>query len=204
VEVDDSTIETTLTVSGTAPIDSVDLFRGTERVAAEPITETDPASNTIQFCWSGIGSKDRHKICDWNGGLMLDSGKITKVDPFGFDHPESGVKSVTDTTVRWESTTSGNYQGIRVTVDAPNDASLSFSTPPVSTSVSFGDLNKERTVPGEAFDQSLEIRPLASSTTRDVTLAFEDDAPSGIHPYFVRVRQADGGMAWSSPVFVTV
>jgi hypothetical protein len=28
-------------------------------------------------------------------------------------------------------------------------------------------------------------------------------APAGEHPYHVRVVQADGHMAWSSPIFVT-
>lgn len=61
------------------------------------------------------------------------------------------------------------------------------------------------TVEGDAFDQMLRIRPMRSSTSRDVTVAFEDDAvAAGTHPYFVRVSQVNGGMAWSSPVFVTV
>jgi hypothetical protein len=35
--------------------------------------------------------------------------------------------------------------------------------------------------------------------------AFADPAPSpGTHAYWVRVQQADGASAWSSPIFVTL
>jgi len=40
-------------------------------------------------------------------------------------------------------------------------------------------------------------RPLSTS----LTLA-DSDPPTGTRPYYVRVRQADGEMAWSSPTFV--
>jgi len=35
--------------------------------------------------------------------------------------------------------------------------------------------------------------------------AFRDEAPqAGSHAYWIRVRQADGALAWSTPIFVTL
>jgi hypothetical protein len=49
-------------------------------------------------------------------------------------------------------------------------------------------------------NQEIHSRPVHA---REVALAFEDDAPlEGPAFYYVRVIQADGHMAWSSPVWV--
>jgi hypothetical protein len=45
-------------------------------------------------------------------------------------------------------------------------------------------------------DPGPESGRAASSTYRDAR------PPAGRHPYFVRVTQQDGQMAWSSPIFV--
>lgn len=55
------------------------------------------------------------------------------------------------------------------------------------------------------IDVGLAVERVGEATDPDATVRFRDrDAPAGEHPYWVRVRQADGEMAWSSPSFVTV
>jgi hypothetical protein len=199
----EGTPEVDVSVHGTAPIQRVELFRGAE---SEPIaTETfDDGDRKLEVTWSGASSKDRHKIQDWSGALSLDEGRITGVEEVGFDHPTAGVTRTTDTTVRWEGTTAGNYQGLRVGVDAPEDATLTVATDPVNREFRVGDLEEGRVVDAGFLDKRLEIRPVGGSETLDAALSFADrDAGPGTHPYYVRVRQVDGEMAWSSPTFVT-
>lgn len=191
-----------VTVDGTAPVDQVELFRGSELVTSQSYDDGD---DLIEITWSGARSKNRHKVQDWSGGLDLSTGRIASVEEVGFDHPTQGIERATDTVVRWDGATAGNYQSLRLTLDAPSDAELRIATKPVTTTVELNDLDDERTVDAGPVDRQLSIRRTGGSTTRDVETTLRDEsAPTGRHAYYVRMRQKDGEMAWSSPIFVDV
>ena len=196
------TPEINSTVAGTAPISRIELFRGDKKVTEEKF---DTGNEKIEIRWSGARSRTRHKVQDWDGGLTIDSGQIADVDEFGFDHPEMGVTHQTNTTVQWDGATSGNYQGIRVELSNPENTTVSVSTKPVSTEFSVKEIDDGRKVDAGHLDRELEIRKVGTSDRRFDNIKLVDkEASSGTHPYFVRVTQKDGEMAWSSPIMVTV
>jgi hypothetical protein len=197
----DGSPEVAVRVRGTAPIHGIDLFRGTDRVATRGF---DDGPAWIEVRWTGARSKARQKVQDWTGGLSLSRGRILDVREFGFDHPMQGVEERTDTTVRWDGSTVGNDQGVRLRVDAPGDAVLSVSTPPVSTSCALDDLDEGHVVDAGGVNRRLSLSRANRSSTLDADVTFEDDVSAGEYPYYVRVRQDDAEMAWSSPHFVTV
>ncbi len=191
-----------VTVNATAPVREIDLFRGSERVERLSYTEGD---DLVELTWTGARSKNRHKVKDWSGALNLSAGRIEAVEAVGFDHPTQGIERATDTTVRWDGSTAGNYQGLRLSLDAPEGAVLRIGTEPVSTTVPVDDLDEPRVIDAGPVDCSLTIERTGPSATRDVETSIRDDAaPDGRHAYYVRVRQTDGEMAWSSPIFVDV
>jgi hypothetical protein len=201
VTVDDAP-EIDVAVEGTAPLSRVELYRGSKKVAERAF---DDGTRAVELRWSGARSRTRHKVQDWSGGLSVDCGQIADVEEFGFDHPEQGVTHQTDTSIRWDGSTSGNYQGIRVQFDAPDDTTASFSSTPVSTEFTLGELDSGREIDAGHLDQQLEIRQVGTSTQKHSDLTFTDEeVDSGTHPYFVRVSQIDGEMAWSSPIMVDV
>ena len=196
----DPTVEAT--IHGTAPLRRVDLFRGGERVGTERF---DRGDDRVEIAWSGARSCARDKVLDWSGVAALDRGVVGDAEAFGFDHPVQGIVDRTATELRWDATTSGNHQGVRLDADAPGDATLSVDTPPVSTAVRLDDLSDPVEVTDDGVDAGLRIERVGSPTVRDATVSITDRAPDdGTHPYYVRVQQFDGEMAWSSPVFVTV
>ncbi len=198
----DGTPNIEIDVQGTAPIQEIDLFRGSERIRR---LRFDEGERRVEFRWSGARSRTRHKLQDWSGGLSIDAGRIAEIEEFGFDHPKQGVTEHTPTQVRWEGTTAGNYQGVRVAYDAPDDAKITISTEPVSESMTVADLRQRKVIDAGSVGRQLEIRPVGTSTIVDTTIEFKDqDAPTGTHPYYVRVRQEDGELAWSSPIFVNI
>ena len=191
-----------VTVNGTAPIQTVDLFRGSQRVATESLAD---GQEYVELTWSGARSKDRHKVQDWSGSLNLSAGRIVSVEEVGFDHPTQGVQRATDTTVWWEGATAGNYQSLRLALDAPDTATLRVGTRPVARTVSLAAIADGVTFDAGPVDRRLEISRTGVSETRDLDTTLTDDTvETGRHPYYVRVRQADGEMAWSSPVFVAL
>jgi hypothetical protein len=109
--------------------------------------------------------------------------------------------------VRWRSVTAGDWDGVVVTLDAFEPAELAFVTGPMTlrtqlsrlpaTGRRFAAHNPERVV--ELRRLPVRMPPLSFAD------AFADPAPSaGTHAYWVRVQQADGASAWSSPLFVTL
>lgn len=56
------------------------------------------------------------------------------------------------------------------------------------------------------LDQHVRVwRASATPGPFEIAFRFTDrSSPPGTHAYFVRVMQADGEMAWSSPIYVTI
>jgi len=198
-------------VHGTAPVQEVDLFRGDERVARETLADAGDGAGdgttTVEVRWSGAKGTGRDKVVDWSGGLSLSRGAIRDVEPFGIDRPTQGVVDRTTTSVEWEATTTGDHQGVRLAVEAPADTTLAVHAGPASASAALDDLDADGShrIDAGLLDAALSLRRASADAPLDADLRLEDpDPPAGTHPYYVRVRQVDGEMAWSSPTFVTV
>lgn len=198
----EGTPNVTGSVRGTNPVRTIELFRGTDAIASRSFAD---GQEWIECLWTGARSKTRHKIQDWSGGLSIDQGRILTVEEIGFDHPKHGVEGRTDSTVRWTGSTAGNVQGIRMKLDAPSDTTLSVSTQPVSTTCKLGELGAGHSVDAGSVNRRLNLARTGVSTTLDTEFSFEDDTVAGgQYPYYVKIRQEDGEMAWSSPIFVSI
>jgi hypothetical protein len=69
-----------------------------------------------------------------------------------------------------------------------------------------GDLKEGKAVSKRSirgFDESVSLRLLKYDLALDHEFEFIDtESPEQGDYYFIRVRQLDGGMAWSSPVWI--
>jgi hypothetical protein len=190
-----------VSVHATAPIQRIELFRGTELVDTN---EPGGGSDQIELIWTGLHSKNRKKQVDWSGSLRLNRGEIENLTSFGFDDPQQGVEYVNETSATWIGRTSGNYQGVRLEIDAPNDAILSLDTEQMQRQFRVDELQCEQRIDIGDVNKHLTVRPTTKPTELDVNCTLEDKhPPSGMNPYYVRIQQADGEMAWTSPVRVT-
>lgn len=188
-------------VHGTAPVTRIDAFRGTEVFATHDCTDGD---DRLEAVWTGLHSKNRRKHVDWSGDLRLNEGTIRDVDAFGFHGPDQGIDEVSDGIVTWTGSTVGNVQGLVMDVDAPDDAVVTIETPHVDTSLRVTDLDATHEYDRGPVGKRMLVQPTGNATDHDVHETFVDDAPTGRHPYYVRIQQRDGEMAWSSPIFVEV
>lgn len=188
------------TVAGTARLARIDLLRNGERVDSVDCTAGD---DRFEVVWTGARSKDRDKVLDWSGGMMLSDGQFVDVEPFGFQHPEHGLTTEASTHLAWVAKTAGNHQGVRFGVDASGDPTLSIRTGPFGGDISLAGLNEERIDIGPV-DTYLICRRVGEATTLDADAAFVDAPEPGTYAYQIRVAQVDGEMAWSSPVTVEV
>jgi hypothetical protein len=199
-----------IAVEGTAPIETIDFYRDDHRVASvDRMADRYSPSRSVRVAWSGAsapGNWQRARMC-WDGGLRVDGARVLGVQEWALDTPDENVRALDDSRVAWRSITAGDWDGVVLELDAIESARLTFVTEPMTVRAALRDLGATPTVfEADSPQRRVELRRLPevmpSMAWRG---AFRDEAPqAGSHAYWIRVRQADGALAWSTPIFVTL
>jgi hypothetical protein len=193
-------------VEGTAPIERVELYRGRECIAAVDAFAGREPSNRLRVAWRGAsaqGNWQRARM-EWHGGLRIEGARIVDVAGWAFDTPDEGVVEHDASQVRWRSVTAGDWDGVVVELDRFDAAVLAFVTAPMTLRVPLHGLAGDAcSVDAQGPDRTLELRRLPREMPAPSLRArLVDPAPcAGTQAYWVRVRQADGALAWSTPIF---
>lgn len=223
-----------VTVAGTAPLESVELFRGLERVYTYPLIVT-PAANKVRILWEGASRRTSYSGVVWDGRLKVTGSRIALASKIRFDSPRSHLFDVAEDGLRWHSVTCGYRSGIILDVgpalrcvepNAEFHLVVNTSLITMASYGGFGDVSPKRISysPSERLSLSLGMKDLADGPKeveighlgrkltislapepgpKEIDFAFTDPAPGpGINPYWLRVIQSDGEMAWTSPLFV--
>lgn len=219
-------------VTGTAPLESVTVFRGLEPIYHHPLRR-DVEQRRVRLLWEGASRQTSYSGVIWDGELRLLEGSSAfgSVTRLRFDSPRSHLVEQSARRLRWHSVTCGYRSGI--VVDLPGEGDALFECL-VRTSLitrpafgGHGDRGQTRMsyAPAEqvAFRFSLstiarqplhvDLGPLdrritvspapASGNSDQAAFSFVDPSPQpGMNPCWVRVIQEDQEMAWSSPIFV--
>ena len=192
---------------GTGAIERVDIFRGLTLVRTiSPYTAASFAgSNRYRVAWAGSRVRGRDRLTTWDGSLELSAGRIVDAVPFAMENPEKGIRLTSEQRVQWVSNTTGDDDGVDLTVDAPPDTVLRFRTPVIDLDVHLADLadGDTRTFPAGGVDLRTFMRRLPTRDfTRELTIDHREAPPAGTHAYWIRVTQEDGAQAWTSPVYL--
>src|SRR5262249_2585161 len=141
----------------------------------------------------------------WNGKLKVLGNRIARFVPVNFLNPERKVVETEPGTLTWTSVTTGNLAGIDLWLDEPRAGSLSIETnivsgtrhlaAPAEQTVAFdgGGLGRQLSVyrlPENDWSRYLKL---------DHTVQFSGGADL---PVYLRVTQADGNQAWTSPIYL--
>jgi hypothetical protein len=198
-------------VVGTGPLERVDIFRGLEIVrTVSPYTAASFAGSArYRIAWAGSRVRGRDRLTTWDGRVQVSAGRILDAVPFAMENPEKGISERGEARVSFVSNTTGDDDGLDLTVEAPADAVIRFRTPVIDVDVPLADLESgaTRTVLAGGIDLRVFMRRLPA---RDLTrsLAFEHvdpSPPAGTeHAYWIRATQEDGAQAWTSPVYLAV
>lgn len=198
-------------VEGTAALDAVEVWRGTQKIHDVPLEPTDPApSDLIRISWRGTTARGnwRQARMIWDGSVRIHGARITDASGHAFDSPDEGLVDWSESEARWRSITAGDWDGItlRVDHDEAADGRIEFTTGPMTFTTPLDRLD-EQPVTVDADDPARTVRierlprglPTASCSGTHV----DHDPEPGCNAYWLRVLQHDGGQAWSSPVFAT-
>jgi hypothetical protein len=196
--------------AGTGPLERIDVQRGLETLRTiTPYTAASyEGSNRYRIAWAGSRVRGRDRLTRWDGSLELSAGRIVAAEPFAMENPEKGITERAERRIAWISNTTGDDDGVDVTVEAPADAVLRLRTPVIDLDVRLADLasGATRVFPAGGVDLRAFMRRLpARDFTRELRFDVIDPTPPAgtCSAYWIRVTQEDGAQAWTSPVHFT-
>jgi hypothetical protein len=193
-------------VIGTAPVERVDVLHGVQVVqSARPFAASD-LGRRVRILWQGAEYRGRGRETIWQGKLAIEGNRVMRFAPVNFLNPERMVQEVVPgSELAWTSVTTGNLAGIDVWLETAQTGGLRVDTNVVSGEVDLSQLaDGAMAFDGGGLGRKLSIYRLPETDwSRRVafehTVAFKGGADL---PVYVRVTQADGHQAWSSPIYL--
>jgi Protein of unknown function (DUF3604) len=191
---------------GTAPLERIDVLHGT-RVAqsARPFAAADLGAR-VRVLWQGAEYRGRGRETVWQGKLAIAGNRIARFAPVNFLNPERKVEEITPgAALAWTSVTTGNLAGIDLWLAQPRAGTLRVETNVVSGEVELAQLADDTVAfEGGGLGRKLSVYRLPEADwSRRLTLEHQVTFAGGADlPVFVRVTQADGHQAWSSPIYL--
>ncbi len=202
-----------LQAHGTAPIEQIDLLAAGMPLATWEGSPYQERSGTqVRIRWSGARNFNRRRTVVWNGSLSIDGNKLTSVDGYAFDSPAEGIEDWSDRSVTWSSITSGDEDGLVLTLAEELTGTLSFQTGPLTHRFDLKELSAAPLVfelGGVEQQVVFEKAPQPDALAQDVAWKLDvsprvSDAINGQVPLHLRIQQLDGHRAWTSAWFVKV
>jgi hypothetical protein len=194
-------------VTGTAPIEALVLYRGkrVEHVFRPEAFANATSSKRVRLMWGGARIRGRGRRAVWDGRVEVEGARILRARTVAFDSPADGIESDGESAVILRSRTTGDVDGLDLWLNQAEQGRVTLHTGIGQVSVDLSQLDVEGVT--ERFG-GLDLHARVArypENPRDRTLAFsvEVELPGDERtPLFVKAIQTDGEMAWSSPVYL--
>ncbi len=192
-------------VVGTGPIERIELFRGMTRIHSEQIAP-DRAGNRLRVLFSGARVRGRGRSTLWDGRLSLSEARILASEPVAFVENRDRFLESTESGISWSLYTAGDSRGFNLELGG-DAGEMEIQTKHAGLHGKIRDfLEKTALVDAGRLGQRIEVgkAPAMGGPWEARFEYMDDDAPSGLNTYWVRVVQVNQEKAWSSPVWVNL
>jgi hypothetical protein len=193
-------------VIGTAPIERVDVLHGKDVVKTVRPFAAEELGRRVRVLWQGAEYRGRGRETFWKGKLTVAGNRIARFCAVNFLNPERKVvETEPGAALAWTSVTTGNLAGIDLWLDAAARGTLAVETDIVSGTIDLAALRDEVvSLDGGGLGRRLSVYRLPETewsrrVTLDHTVTFAGGADL---PVYLRVTQADGHQAWTSPIYL--
>ncbi|HIJ56105.1 MAG TPA: DUF3604 domain-containing protein, partial [Deltaproteobacteria bacterium] len=201
------TVQIRAKVIGAAPMEALMLYKGREAVKTVRPDAFDSMddSSRIRIRWEGARIRGRARRATWNGSITVKGNRIDKALTYAFDSPVDGITNLDSRSVKFNSNTTGDTDGIDLYLEKNGKGVLSFDSLMGRCETNIAELGDQPVIyefGGLGLNVTIQRYP---ETTEETTLSLEYQAATGpgrAGPYFVKAIQEDGHMAWSSPIFI--
>ena len=201
------------TVTGAAPLESLQLYQGREVVAeVRPDAFANlSGSNHIRISWQGCRERGRQRRATWDGHVRAAGCQIISAETFSFDVVKDGITAQSGDSVQFASKTTGDRDGLDILLDDASQGTLTFASALGKIEIDLAELTD--VAPRRHFDLGgvdlqvlIERYPAKVETLAlrlETVMARPERSQAGTRtPYFVKATQVDGQMAWASPIYV--
>ncbi|HEV2699044.1 MAG TPA: hypothetical protein VGU90_13690, partial [Terriglobales bacterium] len=193
-------------VIGTAPLECVEVLHGTRVIQSERSFTRSDLGRRVRILWQGAEYRGRGRETVWQGKLAVTANAVERFAAVNFLNPERKVQEVTPgIALVWTSVTTGNLAGIDLWLREARTGKLRIETNIVSGEVGLDQLNDRKIIfDGGGLDRKLSVYRLPDiEWSRQLTFEHRVTFNGGADlPVYVRVTQADGHQAWSSPIYL--
>ena len=198
--------------AGSAPVERVILFDWEKKVLERNLLPY--SKRRIRITWTGVVRRARKKSADWSGALQIANGVILHAEAVCFDRIDQGITAQSESEVSWNSSTSGDIDGLELELDSNEKTVLSFHTQYKSFEIPVSAITENAIVfqaGGENLTVGISLAPEAprgetaylKSCIAELREAIPELDGEEEHALWVKVIQLDGHMAWSSPIFIS-
>jgi len=113
---------------GTGAIERIDIFRGLDhiRMVSPDTAAAFEGSQRYRIAWAGSRVRGRDRLTTWDGHVEPSAGRFVDATTFAMENPEKGIRERTARRISWASSTTGDDDGIDVTIGTPADAVFRF------------------------------------------------------------------------------
>jgi len=160
----------------------------------------------VRVLWEGAEYRGRGRETIWQGRLAVTGNRFSRYQPVNFLNPERRVREETSgVALAWTSVTTGNRAGLDIWLDHAGRGTLRLETNIVSGEVDLASLSDDAIAfDGGGLGRRLTVYRLPEADwARSLRLEHEARFAGGADlPVYLRVTQADGHQAWSSPIYL--
>ena len=204
-QVADETVTLDVDVHGSAPIERVDVFDGPHLMeTVRPYTETD-LGGRIRLVYQGAEYRGRARTTIWDGQLTIQGNEIVRAEMFNNWNLDRGIQHQDTGRIVWKAVTTGNYGGIDLWLADPTHGRIRFETKHCHGWRNISSLCiAEHVFSAGGLDRAVKLSrlPTQMSVTQMRFSRTLERRTTGDTRLFVRVTQADGHRAWSSPIYL--
>jgi hypothetical protein len=193
-------------VIGTAPVERVDVLHGKETVHSVRPFGAGDLGRRVRVLWQGAEYRGRGRETIWQGTLKVTGNRIARFAAVNFLNPERKIaETAPGAALTWSSVTTGNLAGVDLWLDQASAGRLVIETNVVSGEVDLATLTDNVVgYDGGGLGRRLSVYRLPEADwSRRVTLTHSATHTGRADlPVYIRVTQADGNQAWTSPIYL--
>jgi len=189
---------------GSAPLERIDVLFGKDVVHTLRATAPTPGRR-IRVRWQGAEYRGRGREVPWRGSLRVANGRFLRAEPVNFLNPENALEETEQgQALAWRSVTTGNLAGIDLWLEDGQTETIVLDTNFGGGRFPASSIGWEDTViPCGGLGRQIMLYRLPEELPQRLALSHDVrfTGPADL-PVWVRLTQADGNQAWSSPIYL--
>ena len=193
--------------AGTAPIESIQVRNGLEVLRTLRPYAAKDLGRRVKVVWSGAEVRGRNRMVCWDGSLRVKGNRVCGFTPINFWNPARAVVQESRNRLTWKSVTTGGEAGVILDLERPRAGTIELDTAQVRLNcpVKRVGLNPRTRRLGGLSKQVAMVRLPDRQDSCEFAFEMRIDrihTRVGDNPVYVCVRQEDGHVAWSSPIYL--